>query len=72
MVIDVFRENLELVYEKKITYKHDIDKNNLENLIKMTPLTPGLTKEQIDKLLDTGISEITIDLKVIVGKKKAK
>ena len=72
MVIDVFRENLELVYEKKITYKHDIDKNNLENLIKMTPLTPGLTKEQIDKLLDTGITEITIDLKVLVGKKKAK
>lgn len=36
----------------------------------MTPLTSSLSKEQISKLIDADISDITIDLKVIVGKKK--
>ena len=34
----------------------------------MTPLTSGLSKEQINELTKCDIENITIDLKIIVGK----
>lgn len=68
-VIEVFNENLEFVYENRINYKHNINKENVLNLIKMTLLTSSLEDEDINKLVKADISAITIDLKVIVGKK---
>ena len=43
---------------------------NLEDFIKMTPLTSGLSKEQINELNKCDIEKITVDLKIIVGKVK--
>lgn len=65
-VINSFKDNLEIVYDKRITYKTNI--YNLEDFIKMTPLTSGLSKEQINELTKCDIENITIDLKIIVGK----
>ena len=59
---------MEIVYDKRITYKTNI--YNLEDFIKMTPLTSGLSKEQINELTKCDIENITIDLKIIVGKSK--
>ena len=67
-VINSFKDNLEIVYDKRITYKTNI--YNLEDFIKMTPLTSGLSKEQINELTKCDIENITIDLKIIVGKVK--
>mgnify|MGYP005859603127 FL=1 len=36
----------------------------------MTPLTSGLSKEQINELNKCDIEKITVDLKIIVGKVK--
>ena len=49
-----------------------VEKNiyNLEDFIKMTPLTSGLSKEQINELNKCDIEKITVDLKIIVGKVK--
>src|SRR5699024_10894926 len=60
------KDKLEIVYDKRITYKTNI--YNLEDFIKMTPLTSGLSKEQINELTKCDIENITIDLKIIVGK----
>ena len=68
-IVDVFESNLDIVYEKRITYK--VKDFNLEDFIKMTPLTSSLTQNQIDELAESGINSITIDLKVVVGREKA-
>ena len=67
-VINSFKDNLEIIYDKRITYKTNI--YNLEDFIKMTPLTSGLSKEQINELNKCDIEKITVDLKIIVGKVK--
>lgn len=67
-IVDVFESNLDIVYEKRITYK--VKDFNLEDFIKMTPLTSSLTQNQIDELAESGINSITIDLKVVVGREK--
>ncbi|WP_434796881.1 methyltransferase domain-containing protein [Terrisporobacter vanillatitrophus] len=67
-IIDSFKNNLEIVYDKRITYKTNA--SNLEDFIKMTPLTSSLNQEQINELIKCNIEMITIDLRVIVGKIK--
>lgn len=67
-IIDTFKDNLEVVYDKRITYKAKTV--NLADFIKMTPLTSSLSESQIEKLIESKIDSITIDLKVIVGKIK--
>lgn len=69
-VIEVFKKHLNMVSEKKLNYKFNIDPLNLENLIKMTPLTSKLSNEQVDALAKADITEITIDLKILVGRYK--
>lgn len=47
-----------------------MDNFDLENFIKMTPLTSSLDQNQINELIKCDIETITIDLKIIVGKIK--
>ncbi|HBH3615384.1 TPA: methyltransferase domain-containing protein [Clostridioides difficile] len=67
-IIDVFKDNLEIVYDNRITYR--INPSNLEEFIKMTPLTSSLSQDQMNELIKSNIENITIDLNVIVGKIK--
>ncbi|RDY28263.1 methyltransferase domain-containing protein [Romboutsia weinsteinii] len=67
-IINAFKDNLDIAYDKRITYKTTT--SNLEDFIKMTPLTSSLSKEQINELIKSNIKTITIDLRVIVGKIK--
>ncbi|MGO0901613.1 putative RNA methyltransferase [Clostridioides difficile] len=66
-IVDVFKKHLDLIYDSRINYKTNINVLNLSNLIKMTPLTSSLAEEEILMLLESGISDITIDLRIIVG-----
>jgi 23S rRNA (guanine745-N1)-methyltransferase len=69
-IVEVFNENLNIIYEKRISYKTNINSSNLNHLIKMTPLTSSLNECKVNSLLELNISEITIDLKIIVGRMK--
>lgn len=69
-VVDVFKEHLDIVTQSNVNYKWSIDKANLKDLIKMTPLTSSLSEEQIEQLIKHDISNITIDLRIIVGRCK--
>lgn len=69
-VIEVFEKHLDKVQEKRLNYKCSINKSNLKDLIKMTPLTTSLSKEQLDDLIKLDISSITIDLRILIGKCK--
>ncbi|MCC0728509.1 MULTISPECIES: putative RNA methyltransferase [unclassified Clostridioides] len=66
-IVAVFKKHLSVVYENRINYKTDVSVLNLMNLVKMTPLTSTLDEEEILKLIKSGISNITIDLRVMVG-----
>lgn len=66
-IIDVFKKHLDLIYDNRINYKTNINVLNLRNLIKMTPLTSSLHEKELLRLLESDISYITIDLRVIVG-----
>lgn len=66
-IVDVFKKHLDLIYDSRINYKTNINILNLSNLIKMTPLTSSLGEKEILMLLESGISDITIDLRVIAG-----
>lgn len=67
-IIDVLSKKLDIIYDKRITYQ--VNTVNLEDFIKMTPLTSSLDQEQIDNLVKSNLDTITIDLKIIVGKIK--
>ncbi|MGX9755466.1 putative RNA methyltransferase [Clostridioides difficile] len=66
-IVVVFKKHLNVVYENRINYKTDISLLNLMNLVKMTPLTSTLDEEEILNLMKSGIYNITIDLRVMVG-----
>lgn len=69
-IVNMFRENVYVIHEERLNYKCNLDSITLSNLIDMTPLTSSLTKNQIDKLKKSNINEITIDLRILVGKYK--
>lgn len=66
-IVAVFKKHLNVVYENRINYKTDVSLLNLMNLVKMTPLTSTLDEEEILNLMKSGILNVTIDLRVIVG-----
>jgi 23S rRNA (guanine745-N1)-methyltransferase len=69
-IVNKFEENLELVYEKKIKYTVKIDKKTLKDLLKMTPMTSNIPPKKLEDILESNINEITIDLKLLIGKQK--
>ena len=66
----LFKENFRLLEIRQVTYKVKIAAENMESLINMTPLIWGAERESIERLLTAGITEITVDLTVMTGKKK--
>ncbi|MEW9096011.1 MAG: methyltransferase domain-containing protein [Clostridiaceae bacterium] len=69
-VVDYFTSKVEVVYVQNINYTFSIDEELLPFLIKMTPLTWGENIEGINSLYEIDISSITLDLTILVGKRK--
>ncbi|MBE5394010.1 MULTISPECIES: putative RNA methyltransferase [Brevibacillus] len=65
-----FTEAFELVESERLKYSWKLEKALVEPLIRMTPLSWGCTEEDLQKAKDMDISEITIDLRILYGKKK--
>lgn len=65
--IERIAEMFEVVQTERLTYEFPLDRNLLAKLIQMTPLTWGASAEKIEEALQSDISSITIDFKVIMG-----
>ncbi|WHT49042.1 hypothetical protein QNH10_05005 [Sporosarcina thermotolerans] len=65
-----FREHFDDVETERITYTFALPEGLLSPLIRMTPLTWNAGDERISDVLSEGMKEITIDLRVIVGKRR--
>ncbi len=69
-VIELFKKNFQLTEMQNVRYNAAINKEELAYLIKMTPLSWGITEDKIQKVLNQDIDNITADFTVIVGKSR--
>ncbi|MGI6748107.1 MAG: methyltransferase domain-containing protein [Anaerovoracaceae bacterium] len=69
IVIDYFKEKLDVKDIKHINYKYELDRQLLPDFVKMTPLTWGKVIDGLNKY-ETDISTATVDLTILVGTKK--
>ncbi len=66
-VTDYFEGHYEMVSRVKCTKTMEIGGQNLEDLVRMTPLLFDVDKSKVDV---SGVKEITIEAEVLVGRKK--
>jgi 23S rRNA (guanine745-N1)-methyltransferase len=68
-IIKYFSSNFNILGTENIEYKAVLNKESLGHLIKMTHLSWGVEYEKVQKALNIGINEITVDMSIILGKK---
>ncbi|MBN2909644.1 methyltransferase domain-containing protein [Polycladomyces sp. WAk] len=68
-VVTHFRQHFRLVDTRQIRYSRRLNPTDLKHLIYMTPLSWGTTEKNIQRVLQMGISSVTIDVTMVVGKK---
>ena len=66
-VTDYFEGHYEPISRVKLTQTKEISGQNLEDLVRMTPLLFDVDKTKLDL---SGVTEITIEGEVLVGRKK--
>jgi 23S rRNA (guanine745-N1)-methyltransferase len=69
-VVSHFRSHFPLVQTFHIRCGKRLDQTSLTHLIHMTPLSWGTAEENLEKALHAGISYVTVDIAVLVGKKQ--
>jgi 23S rRNA (guanine745-N1)-methyltransferase len=69
-VVSHFRSHFHPVETLHIRCVKRLDQTSLTHLIHMTPLSWGTTEENLEKALHAGVSHVTVDVAVMVGKKK--
>lgn len=70
LVIDKFKDHFLEIETKRIRYSFSLSKQNFLDLMKMTPLSWGASAEAKEYALNHPLSEITIDVCLLIGKKK--
>jgi len=65
--VSLFKRHFQLVDIFNINYTKELTQTELTNLAQMSPLVWTSKKEHIDQFTNQGLSEITVDLDVLVG-----
>lgn len=65
--VERFNERFHILDSTRLTYSVNLDKASLEGLIRMTPLTWSSNEAQIQAFLAKDISDITVDLEILIG-----
>jgi 23S rRNA (guanine745-N1)-methyltransferase len=68
-VIQLYRNNFNILSKQDILYSRAIDKKELIHVIRMTPLSWRITDQTIKKVFDMKIDNVTLDFTVIMGEK---
>ncbi|MGD6249539.1 hypothetical protein VWT71_22590, partial [Xanthomonas citri pv. citri] len=66
-VIDLFEANFNKIEMIDISYKVKLNKEELNKLLDMTPLTWNLSDVEKEGIIKKNLSEITMSFKVLVG-----
>lgn len=67
--INHFNEQFKLLDVKSIRYQVNLSEPLIEPLLGMTPLSWGTSKERIEKVLQMNLKRVTMDFKMLIGKK---
>jgi 23S rRNA (guanine745-N1)-methyltransferase len=59
-----------MMKSRQVHYCKKLHVADLKHLVQMTPLSWGTTEENIENALQSGISSVTIDITVVVSRKK--
>lgn len=68
--VELFDRSFELLEQERIRYSVRLNPVQLEHLVHMTPLSWGAADEQVRKVLEHNLQEITCDFTILVGRKK--
>jgi 23S rRNA (guanine745-N1)-methyltransferase len=68
--VDLFNENLHSVNSLRIRYTMNLDNSLIHSLVQMTPLTWTTSEERVKSFSEKNSAEITVDLDVLIGRKK--
>jgi 23S rRNA (guanine745-N1)-methyltransferase len=71
-VLNHFINNFHMFDMQQILYTVKLNKEYLEQLIKMTPLSWGASKDKIQRAFNINLKNITVDFTIICGKKNYK
>lgn len=69
-VYDKFVKELELIKETRVTYQFPVLQEDYESILKMSPIHWGASKEALAQAKDSYFEGLTIDVLILVGKKK--
>lgn len=67
-IVSLFKQHFHLKEYKSLTEVTRLNEEEMNHLMKMTPLAWEATKEKIDALRTKGEMDITIDLDILIGK----
>lgn len=70
-VIRLFAGSFQMFRQEQIKYRVVLKEENLEHLLKMTPLTWNASHQQLEEIIKAGLKSITVAFDVLVGRKKA-
>ena len=68
-MVDLFHEQFTNVQKERLHYQMNLGKTNINELLKMTPLTWEWSKEKVERFKNTASHTITIDFDVLIGRK---
>ncbi|MFB6366093.1 putative RNA methyltransferase [Paenibacillus elgii] len=68
----LFMRHFDILDERQIRYDVTLQKEQLEPLVQMTPLSWGARDEQIQRVLRLAIRDVTSDFTVLVGRAKVR
>ena len=68
--ISLFKEHFKLIHNMNLNYTKILNKEELLNLVRMTPLAWSGDQDRINAFSNQDSAEITIDLEVLVGMNK--
>lgn len=68
--LELFRSNLDILDIQNVRYTKTLDNTLIGDLVHMTPLSWGATEGSEQKVLKMSSIEITIDLTILLGRKK--
>ncbi|WP_227793635.1 putative RNA methyltransferase [Paenibacillus guangzhouensis] len=69
LTISHFKEQFKLLDVESIRYQVNLSEALIEPLLGMTPLSWGTSEERIEKILQMNLKQITMDFKILIGKK---
>ncbi|TCM90987.1 23S rRNA m(1)G-748 methyltransferase [Paenibacillus sp. BK033] len=69
MTLDHFSEHFELTDVENVRYQVNLGESSIKPLLGMTPLSWGTTTERLRKIQEMKLQQVTMDFKILIGKK---